>query len=451
MVGEGIRRSVSYQVAKELVRGPVRGGCVAALHMATRGRLFPRLREFAFHKKRELSEVSSEFSWQNLPQALAAFDARFPSSEKTGHFIGDAAYTGFSQASDSLQQKLRERDPELRFTDYVLATDEGHVLFYETQASQGRQGRVLRQIKVDAETYSLETIQAQVEPSVDDFFIESGPTVLRNLAIEDAIEAIQKRDGIQGKLFRISPITNDFSAVRNALYDPEGEMFERLHDQGVSSLGELVEAQQQLFDTMRVEVGADDSENFVFHAGLVNVWIQTWKEAYQGSDGEAIGVLLSQANEMMYSQMVDMYLREHPQLVSRFRQSILYLRHADAFKDIYLATAGQTETDVARSMLVNYYLFKFEGYETPQESPTQQFFSRKSSDFYAEVDHFVSLQRGTDGFLEPATVARSDRELLIDYRLEEGRKKISDTLAQRVVSSAGPVDTSALRREFVQD
>lgn len=386
-----ISQSLTAQIAKETLRGPIAGPLRYFANKASGRRLFPSLNEhFGPQKPKETAQT---LDWQDLPQALIAIDLRFPRGQRPKKFIGEKAYTGFRQTVDSLQEQLRETDSSVVFTDYLLSRDSGHVLFYETKDGSDRVIRPLVIDTVSTEEFTLESLKNQINNAKGGqilFTEPSLPSVIRNSEKEAAIEKLQQEHGLTGGRLRlISPITNEFIAVRHAKYDPEGEMFTNLINQGASSIKELQTAQQVLFEeSLHFD---KDAKSIVFDPDLAEIWMSVWEKAYKGTRDDASNELLKYADERLYYETVDQYLKDNPQQVFAFRDSLLYPKYVEDFKDTYLATSGQTETDVARSMLINYALFKHEGYDDPSKSPTQQLLVKKMPGFHKELEHFINL------------------------------------------------------------
>jgi hypothetical protein len=375
-VGTNGRESAAFQVAKESL-GPMRSSAIYVANRASRGRFFPETSVyFDGPKEREKQEVS----WRQLPGVLDNIDSRITSdSKRPENFAGKKLASDWQSARDSLRELLIQHSGEgTKLTDYVFSVKGSHTLFYEAV----RDGKGFIYPLTVGGGISNEEMQQSIARQVSEpaACAELGRersdagSIEENIAVENAVELIQDRMMLvpgTGSLRRISSVTNEFAPVRHEGFEHDGKMIRTLRRMGAYSVGELQQAQLFLiqktlhFDEEEGEVGFDQD--------VADVWTSMWMKAHPDrEEPEAAEELGKYARERIYFEFVSQWLRENPQLAARFRNSHEYKKHHEQFRDMNLSASGQTETQTAVAMLANYYLYRFEGANTPQESPSQR-------------------------------------------------------------------------------
>ena len=200
--------------------------------------------------------------------------------------------------------------------------------------------------------------------------------IQNNVNLELIIAGLLKQSGdSEGRLRRLSPITNDFPYMRNVLIEREGEIFTRLRHLGVWKLGELQSVNRLLFS--KGIYFDPDKGDAVTDPDLAQMWYNIRSVSLGTSDPTTREQLARELNytsrETLYFRMISEYLEDESLLIQTFVKSDFFLKNALFFKDRYLASVGATELAVAKAMLANYYLFKFEGGADMASSPSQRF------------------------------------------------------------------------------
>lgn len=363
-----VRESIPVQVAG-VAKGPFESFLGFTLHRLTG---LPDSLDPYFDPVRP-GESERDVSLAEVCQALGEVRARLKGENGVAEHFLNPSHKKFLSAKEKLQKEISSAGV---LSDYVVSGKESFILFYQKDG-------LLKPVVVWPENCTKEKLQRQIAAQKISTPLGSGRgKIQEELAISDILTRLSLNPK-EYNLDFISSIANRFSLRRHIVFERDGEMFESLTKRGAMSIGELAEAQRLLM-TFGVNYGP---KGVWLDPQLSAIWVKT--RMMTGVSVEAAQRELAKyARETVYFEFVTQFLRENSQLVSKLLQSPLFGHFRDDFVDIHLAARGQTETSIAAAMIANYYLYKFEGSQNPQHSPSQAYLNN-SEQFINAVGVFI--------------------------------------------------------------
>lgn len=400
-------------------------------------------------------EAKPERPLSDIGPILSEVDNRLKGTGAPERFLKDF-YEDWRRVAAKLETAVGS---SYQLTDYVLfpSDETPFTVFF---LSEGH----LVPVKVDRAGFDLQKIEAQLSERSSRIKIDKLPVfgpdtgwqkrMREGVEVESAISSFADSETTpenRAKLRILSPIANDFLYKRHTVFEREGELINSLRHAGATSVGEQQELMRQLF------------ARHVHYDKNFGVTVD-WPEALQLADvwslvtpGEnRIEVKLSlqsrmetYARENVYFAMVSQFLRENPGIVNAFMNSEAYRNNAMNFVDRHLAALGSTHRGVAEAMLAGYYLYRFEGSNNPDGSPSQKFLARIPG-YHQEIGSFIDAYSGTKPTIPVVRETASDLVADQNRAIEEVARslKTKELPYSRFSSEAHPKEqrTEALKR-----
>ncbi len=390
---KNIRESTLVQVA-ETAYGPVHSVAARGAYHLTRNRRSP-LYAHVFDEQKEHPEKAVQLTdaWQTLNRAFIHLGNR---SEHGGL---KSIYNQWNSVRNLLQEAIGKDNV---ITDYVTSIDgnEFNVYVKVKQPENSPSPYKLASLSITKEPLTPESIQQQisgenitVELHCSSNWATTTDRVLPEtdvlIEMENGIAAINdtyKGDYRARTTHRLSRSANTHQLRRHEDFDRDGKNISDIRYRRVYTIGEIQELQRYMFseglsfDPLSGEVK--------IHEQLAKRWIQM--RALAGVVAEdAHKEMYKYARECMYFKMINQRISECPQEVNMFMNSPVFKAYEAKFKDGYLAARGQTEFDIAKAMLGNYFLMHFEGSTDMMNSPSQKHMAKEKG-YQFLIDSYVA-------------------------------------------------------------
>lgn len=303
----------------------------------------------------------------------------------------------------------RDLDPQIDVSDLVVFDRENHSFWIVLTKGESTERVLVTKDGID---------KAQFDTALARLSTGKNPRYLSESMLFSSHELAVYRDLRKDyprnlpKVRRISPITNEIPLARHRKFEREGAFFTRLRHQGVSSLGELQELNRYFFENgIRLHPTTKEID---FDRELAQAWL-VMRSLEDGaetslSNSRHLPEMMKAAREKVFFGVITGVLEKNHELVEKFVVSAVFRKYKRDFCDRVLSGYGQTDLDIAKAMLGNYYLYKFEGADSPLTSEYWSIFASMPY-FLESIEEFCFVHKNTI----PIPLPTSDRNFQTTY------------------------------------